>query len=354
MRKFSLFLALLSVFPVYAHASGDARRLAALGMSPPLAVEVSKQINSDISQNIGSVWSAKWEKMVLNAGATTILTDRENNLPGNFEVINMAFSGGGKNIDQLRLDFYVDGETTPSVSYNYGMIGTYGLGGINSPPVMCNSNIYALGCTFRVNVPYTKTLTIKATNGGAASLSLWGWMQGNEGGQVFRDRYSKLHTVTIGSQYAQTTVQPLQEYTLLDADGRGAFYGMQFFLDRHNNVAGGDGNCIEGNFRYYLDGHTTPDYESSGTEDYFGSSFNFNGIKPQNWDFGVVYAVGNTSGGGTSVADSVSLAYRFHIDDPVFFNKHIKVTWQCGDVDSGMSYNTPAGISANLMYYTDK
>ncbi len=317
------------------------------------------------SENVGTVWHAKWERQDVAAGASFTLADVSNG-PGYAQTINMALAGGGADVDRTSIAYYVDGETTPSVTTLYGLIGTYGGYAFASKHVTCaggRGRSWA-GCTYSLRVPYKRSLRIVLTNNGGGNVRLWGAVQGNAGGHQFLDRYAVAHAVTLGDQYAkQVKVKALEEYTLLDVTGRGAFWGMQFFMDRHNNAAGADENCIEGNFRYYVDGATKPSYESSGTEDYFGSAFEFmsagfagaTGAQTPyaTESFGTFYNQWSNATGPNAIDDQSS-AFRFHSADPVHFNRSLKVTWQCGEPDNGLTTNTAAGIAATLYYYTDR
>ncbi len=325
----------------------------------------AETVQSIASPDVGTVWSSKWERETIPSGGSLTLANVTNG-PGYAQTVNMALAGAGPDVDRATMSYFVDGETTPSVTVMYGLVGTYGGYPFASKHVTCAGGRGRgwSGCTYGLKVPYKNSLKMVLNNNGGGSIILWGAVQGNYGGKQFLDRYAVAHSVTMGDQYGkEVTVQPLQEYTLLDVTGRGTFWGMQFFMDRHNNVAGADENCIEGNFRYYVDGATTPSYESSGTEDYFGSAFEFmsagfagaaNTQTPYATEsFGTFYNQWSNATGPNALDDQSS-SFRFHSQDPVHFNKSMKVTWQCGDVGNGLTTQTAAGIAATLYYYTDK
>lgn len=295
------------------------------------------------------LWSAHWERVTLEAGRDRLLASRTGER-GTFRLVNIALAGEGPDVDRSSLYFLIDGERLPSVILPLGLSGTYGASRFHSRFVSCSSSVGRLGCTLSIPVPYRHDIRVFLHNGGQRSLKLWGWLQGDT--EPDDAPFEKLHTASGGDQYeGQIMVRPYQEMTLLDVDGPGRLAGLQFFMDRHNNRPGASENCIEGNFRYYFDGSGQPQYESSGTEDYFGSSFNFQDAPFASDNFGVFFNRFAGSSGPGAPDDQVS-AWRWHRDDPVTFDRHLKITWQCGDPGGPEVPTSPAGIAWTAYYYT--
>ncbi|WP_162993376.1 DUF2961 domain-containing protein [Asaia bogorensis] len=296
-----------------------------------------------------AVWSSHWERVVVEPGHDLPLAVRHDDA-GNVTVINIALAGEGPDVDLSNLHFRIGGEKTPSVVLSMGLSGTYGAKRFHSRTVSCSSSIGRLGCTFGLKIPYRKDLQAFFHNGGKHPLKLWGWLQGESDPSVRPTE--ELHTVSGGDQYGgQITVHPYEEVTLLDVSGPGRLAGLQFFMDRHNDRLGTNENCVEGNFRYYIDHATEPQYESSGTEDYFGSSFNFQDAPFASDSFGVFYNRYAGASGPDVISDQVS-AWRWHQDDPIRFAHHLRVTWQCGDRGGPEIPVSPAGIAWTTYYYS--
>jgi hypothetical protein len=89
---------------------------------------------------------------------------------------------------------------------------------------------------------------------------------------------------------------------------------------------------MEGCIRAYFDGSKQPIYLSSGFEDYFLGTYYFNKGRYANSLAGVTHL---------DLKNSEVSAYRFHDDDPVFFQKGLRLTARCGDQVEGKTIGDP-------------
>ncbi|MBV6430028.1 MAG: hypothetical protein IANPNBLG_00131 [Bryobacteraceae bacterium] len=116
-------------------------------------------------------------------------------------------------------------------------------------------------------------------------------------------------------------------YVLLEARGRGHYVGCNLSID-HTNPIPNFGWFGEGDDMIFIDGETTPSLVGTGTEDYFCAAWGYpGGFNPMPYH-GVSYAGGPTS--GPAPYSGKWTMYRFHIEDPVMFEKSIKVTIEHG------------------------
>ncbi len=111
-------------------------------------------------------------------------------------------------------------------------------------------------------------------------------------------------------------------YTVLEAEGRGHYVGCA--LNVHNLRETNRWNWYgEGDDMIFVDGEGwPPSLHGTGTEDYFGTA----------WCPTQTYSSpyhGITLGGGDNWSGQVSL-YRFHVEDPVPFERSIRVTIEHG------------------------
>ena len=111
-------------------------------------------------------------------------------------------------------------------------------------------------------------------------------------------------------------------YTILEAEGKGHYVGC--VLNVHNLRDTHQWNWYgEGDDMIFVDGEEwPPSLHGTGTEDYFNTAW-----CPQQ-EYSSLYH-GITLAGGDNWSGQVSL-YRFHVEDPVTFEKSIRVTIEHG------------------------
>jgi len=121
------------------------------------------------------------------------------------------------------------------------------------------------------------------------------------------------------AQFRRTNPLPyMEDYTILDSvKGKGQYVGT--YLAWQQNSTGWWG---EGEFKAFVDGDVDfPTICGTGTEDYFGGA----------WGFGSTYSapyLGYPFGNCDGKAGNRHGVYRFHIMDPIRFQKDLRVTIQ--------------------------
>ncbi len=167
----------------------------------------------------------------------------------------------------------------------------------------------------------------------------------------------------LGYFHAQfRRVNPLpykQVYTILDnVSGNGHYIGTYMFWGVHNNGWWG-----EGEIKFYLDGDTEfPTICGTGTEDYFCGAWDFtiNGKDPKNGGTYVEFCTPYAGLAKVIRPDGLYRSqmkfslYRWHIPDPIYFKKDIKVTIQAlGWRDGGRYLPLQDDISSVAFWYQD-
>ena len=112
---------------------------------------------------------------------------------------------------------------------------------------------------------------------------------------------------------------PGQNYTILDAKGRGHFVGVALFMQ---NRKGRGLGFLEGDEMIYLEGEEKPSIIGTGAEDYFSSGWYYD-----RGEYGAPYH-------GVNLKDTQTgriSTYRWHIEDAMPFQKSIKVTIEHGN-----------------------
>lgn len=138
------------------------------------------------------------------------------------------------------------------------------------------------------------------------------------------------------AQYRRVNPVPYKQvYTILDGvTGKGQYVGTYLAWGVHNNGWWG-----EGEIKFYLDGDKEfPTIAGTGTEDYFGGSYNFENQETHKYEeftspySGLVQVIRPD---GLYQSQQRFGLYRWHIADPIRFEKDLRVSiqdlgWQSG------------------------
>jgi hypothetical protein len=131
------------------------------------------------------------------------------------------------------------------------------------------------------------------------------------------------------AQFRRVNPLPYKDvYTILDnVKGKGQYVGTYLAYGVHNNGWWG-----EGEIKFYMDGDMAfPTINGTGTEDYFGGSYNFeNQEKKQYEEFTSPYSglIQVIKPDGLYKTQQRFGLYRWHIADPVRFDTDLRVTIQ--------------------------
>ncbi len=128
------------------------------------------------------------------------------------------------------------------------------------------------------------------------------------------------------AQYRRSNPNATSDYTIIDnVKGKGQYVGVYLAWGVRNNGWWG-----EGEIKFFMDGDTKfPTICGTGTEDYFCGSYNFD-RGGQYKEFCTPYAglVQVIKGDGAYKTQQRFGLYRWHIADPIRFEKDLKVTIQ--------------------------
>ncbi len=238
--------------------------------------------------------------------------------PGCIQQIWMTPTGNWR---RSILRFYWDGETEPSVECPVGDFFACGWGKycqISSLPVCVNPGS-AFNCYWPM--PFRKSARITLENTDDRDMVLY--YQVN-----YRLADLPKDTAYFHAQFRQEA--PLQHkglYTIADIEGQGQYVGTYLAWETLS-----PGWWGEGEIKFYLDGDKNfPTICGTGTEDYFCGSYDFENPETKK------YQVFSTPYSGLAQVippDQIYEAgqkfglYRWHLTDPVRFQKNLKVTIQ--------------------------
>ncbi|MBN1588293.1 MAG: DUF2961 domain-containing protein [Pirellulales bacterium] len=252
----------------------------------------------------------------VNPGATRVVLDAQG--PG--VVTHMWFTflspepqpwakQGSANHQEMLLRIYYDGSERPGVEAPLGDFFANGFGRrsevISVPVVVEDADSY--NCFWRM--PFRESIRIEIVNQSKKNINLLyyniDWIK--------KDKLPK-KTPYFYAQYRQEyPVKQGRDYVILDTKGKGHYVGTVLSVRTRSPSWFG-----EGDEKIYIDGEETASIWGTGTEDYFLSAW---GLKTTSTPyFGTPYFdQWGIVGGHTS-------AYRWHIHDPIVFNRSIKVT----------------------------
>lgn len=218
---------------------------------------------------------------------------------------------GSANHRDMLLRIYWDGAKRPGVEAPVGDFFANCFGKrsevISLPVVVEDADSY--NCFW--NMPFRKSARVEIVNQSDKPINLLyyniDWIK--------KDRLPK-DTPYFYAQYRQEyPVEHGKDYVVLDTKGKGHYVGTVLAVRTRSPSWFG-----EGDEKIYIDGEEKASIWGTGTEDYFLSAW---GLKKTSTPYsGVPYFdQWGIVGGHTS-------AYRWHLNDPIVFNKGIKVTFE--------------------------
>jgi hypothetical protein len=291
-----------------------------------LAVEGT---GKNAGRELGQTWKIS-PSVKIQSGETFVLADIKG--PGAIQQIWMTPTGKWR-YSILRI--YWDGETEPSVEAPVGDFFACGWGKyaqINSLAVCVNPGS-AFNCYWVM--PFRKSCKITFENIDVDPMTLYYQVNYTltdvpEDAAYFHAQFRRANPLAYKNVY--TVVEGIK--------GWGQYVGTYMAWGVNNNGWWG-----EGEIKFYIDGDKDfPTICGTGTEDYFCGSYDFDTVRP---DGTVQYTEHSTPYSGLAqvirgdghyeVQQRFGL-YRWHIMDPVRFEKDLKITIQALGWRSGGRY----------------
>ena len=264
---------------------------------------------------------------VINPGETKTLLNV--NGEGIIQRIWLTIDQNPVKLRSLRFQFFWDGNVKPAVDVPMGDFFGFNLG----RPVAFQSALFSSGEGRSFNcyipMPFRKGAKVLLINDGKEPVKLFydvdfSFQKISPGALYFHAYWTRQMTSALGEDFLILPKTP----------GKGRFLGMTVGVNTDSSYS--KSWWGEGEVKMFLDGDTQyPTIVGTGTEDYIGSA----------WGLG---AFTNTYQGCTVASDSTRQFnfYRWHIPDPIYFNKEIKVVlqqiggWMKNDVKELMKNGT--------------
>jgi hypothetical protein len=275
------------------------------------------------ARELGPGWKLS-PSVVIKAGTTFTLAEISG--PGSIQHIWMTPTGNWR---YSILRFYWDDEAHPSVEVPVGDF--FGMGCGKYAPLqslaVCVNPGSAFNCYW--TMPFQKKCRITLENIDNNDMTLYYQID-----YILTDVPSD--AAYFHAQFRRVNPVPYkQDYVLVDSIvGKGQYVGTYMDWGVHNNGWWG-----EGEIKFYIDGDTEfPTICGTGAEDYFCGSYAFStraknaaGVMETHYsEYCTPYAglVQIVHGDGEFNTDQRFGLYRWHIRDPIRFDKGLKVTIQ--------------------------
>ncbi len=298
------------------------------GMAIPNPSEPKPAASARAADDLGQGWKVR-PFLRVNAGQTVTLMDVDG--PGIIQHIWMV--EGLKRAHVLR--FYWDQERTPSIEVpvpDFFAVGHEKFARVNSQAVVVNPQ-NAMNCYW--SMPFRKHVKITFTNEANEDLTLL----------AFQIDYTETEIPAnagyFHAQWRRGNSSQENPYVILDGvRGQGRYVGT--FLAWTQLSKGWFG---EGEIKFYMDGDKDfPTICGTGTEDYFCGSYGF----PESYS--TAYT-GTVLPSTDSEIPSYWSLYRWHILDPICYEKDLRVTIQALGWGSDGKYKLLSDDIASVAYW---
>jgi hypothetical protein len=261
---------------------------------------------------------------VLGGGREAILFEHQ----GKGCLSHFWFGGNFKGVENTRIRYYVDGEKTASIDMD--LYFGHGIGFNDNHAPWATKFVGKIGkrngLYNNYRIPFGKRIQVTAQRAAEAddNPQVWWIIRGIENARVTLGgrelpEAARLHL----SRVEDFVAKPLEEFDLVKVAGAGALFQVTIAGE---GLEGRKLGYLEACMRAYTGGSDKPLMLSSGLEDYFLGTYYF--------DSGRFHADISGLTHFDQEAGRFS-AYRFHDDDPLFFQDGLRLTCRCGETEHG-------------------
>ena len=270
---------------------------------------------------------------------------------GSGSLSHMWFGGSWEGFDLTRVRVYVDGEEEASIDMEMGLGHGVGfqdgaapwggkkIGRTGSPSGLYNS----------YRIPYSKSIRVTAERHASSPEKSFFWwiIRGTDGLPVSVAGVKLPPTARLKlHKLVKHVAEPYEEFDFLDVEGPGALYQVTMAAHGLKDTGGWKAQSyMEAIVRGYFDGSEEPQWLSSGLEDYFLGTYYFQKGRYAHDLAGLTHLDNKTN---------TFSAYRFHDEDPVFFQKGLRLTCRCGEMlgDEKLHDPPPTEFTVYTWVYT--
>jgi len=254
---------------------------------------------------------------------------------------HMWFGGDLNGHEDMLIRVYVDGEEEASIDMEL-FLG-HGIGFKDSYAPWGTELMGNMGRTSGIyntyKIPFTKKVRITAQLSPDADVSereptFWWIIRGTENLPVVFHGIRLPENVRLKLYKLEDyTAEPLEEFTMADIEGAGMLYQVSMEAKGLRDTDHWkDLSFMESCIRAYESGNKEPMFVSSGLEDYFLGTYYFNTGRYANRLAGLTHF---------DTEKHEFSAYRFHVDDPIFFQNGLRLTNRCGEQIGDKIFHDP-------------
>lgn len=294
------------------------------------------------ARDLGMGWKVN-PYLIVQPGETVTLADVQGQ--GAIKHIWITDSSRGGRLLILRI--YFDGQENPSVNVplsDFFANADYRSYRQISSLAICFNPGKAMNCYFEM--PYFKSFKIEIENLDTQACAVYYQIDCEK-------KVLPKESLYFHAQFRRINPLPYKEaYTILDGvKGNGLYVGTYMHWGVKSNGWWG-----EGEIKFYMDGDTDfPTICGTGTEDYFCGAYNFD-VGGKYREYTTPYAglskVGDTD--ETYISQRYFDMYRWHITDPIYFKKDLRVTIQAlGWRSEGRYLPLQDDLSSVAYWYSD-
>jgi hypothetical protein len=246
----------------------------------------------------------------------------------------MWVGGDWPGYDRTRIRYYVDGEAQPSIDMELFLGHGIGWGDAAAPwgSARLGKTGHPSGLYNTYRIPFGKSIRVTGQLGAGVEKPqvFWWIIRGVENFPVYLGNLRLPASARLRLEVRNdVALGPLEMFDICQSSRAGALYQVTLA------VASKNFNFLEAVLRAYLDGSREPLLLSSGTEDYFLGTYYFNrGM----YHFPLAGLTHKSQDPDGTCRFS---AYRFHDEDPIIFQKGVRLAWRNGEEKDGKPYGSP-------------
>jgi hypothetical protein len=267
-----------------------------------------------------------------NPGQTLTLCDIDG--PGVIRRFWVTLPAKKENLLGFVIRGYWDNQATPSIEAPIGNFFGVANGVAKAYQSAVHSTTDSAGMTIFLPMPFTKHAKFTVTNEGTEKDVPFYYQIDLTINETLPSDVGRLHVM----YHRENPTTLGEDFTILPKrTGMGRFVGCVIGINNVDKKWWG-----EGEFKAYIDGDDKfPTICGTGTEDYLGQAWGFH-------ELAFLY------GGVSLKQDNLWTLYRWHLKDPIYWKKDIRITLQqigAGDEGGGGYYNKQEDVNAAAFWY---